>query len=143
MAFRHLRWAYGFVLIAVLFVPFGVYHSMMEPYVAGALWGFLLPVGYVALASGIAVLLYSRLSLLRKLGFDSLLFIIGFFMVLSLLVFPRELFINLLHGTNFGYGWVDIDYSKGNAAVLFLSLASVAVGFSVRVWKVLRHVQKG
>ncbi len=54
LAFTVFRLAYGTLLIAVLFVPFGIYNSMTEPYVSGALWGFMLPVGYVAAASGVA-----------------------------------------------------------------------------------------
>jgi hypothetical protein len=46
--FRLLRLAYGAVLIALPFMLFGVFHTMAEPYVAGALWGSMLPVGYVA-----------------------------------------------------------------------------------------------
>jgi hypothetical protein len=57
------------MLIVVLFIPFGVYHSMTEPYVAVALWGFLLPVGYVAAASGVAVILYPTATLLKGIRF--------------------------------------------------------------------------
>src|SRR3989304_9051460 len=77
LAFTLTRLAYGVMLIAVLFVPFGVYHSMTEPYVAGALWGFLLPVGYIAAASGITVILYPRSTLLKRLGLGYLLMLIG------------------------------------------------------------------
>ncbi len=63
-----LRLAYGALLIAVLFVPFGLYHTMAEPYVSGAIWGFMLPVGYVAAASGITVIFYPRSKLLKKIG---------------------------------------------------------------------------
>jgi hypothetical protein len=62
--------------------------------------------------------------------------LIGFFMLLSLWAFPREIFINLLHGTSFGYGWVDIDYPIGNAAALILSLASIGAGFAVKAGKI-------
>ncbi len=60
MMLRLLRLAYSAMLISVLFLPFGVYHTMVEPYASGVLWGFMLHVGYVAAASGMAVILYSR-----------------------------------------------------------------------------------
>ena len=131
------------MLIAVLFVPFGVYHSMTEPYISGAIFGFMLPVGYIAAASGVAVILYPRLALLKKLGLGYLLILIGLLMLVSLSVFPDELSINLLHGTNFGYGWVDIDYSKGNEAVLILSFIGIGTGFAVKIRQILdRQAQK-
>jgi len=143
MLFRFLLWFYGLVLIAVLFVPFGVYHSLAEPYVSGALFGFLLPVGYVAAASGVLLILYPRLTLLKKLGLGYLLILIGLLMLVSLSVFPDELSINLLHGTNFGHGWVDIDYSKGNEAVLILSFIGIGAGFAVKIKQILaRQAQK-
>jgi hypothetical protein len=127
------------MLVAVLFVPFGVYHSMIEPYVTGFLWGFLLPVGYVALASGIAVIVYPRLTLLKILGFDFLLILIGFFLLLSLLAFPKEFFINLVQGTSFSYGSIDIDFPIGNSTVLLLSLVSVGAGFAVKARKIFEQ----
>ena len=131
LAFTLIRLAYGVMLIAVLFVPFGVYHSRTEPYVAGALWGFLLPVGYIAAASGITVILYPRSTLLRKLRFGYLLMLIGSLMLLSLWAFPSKFFINLIHGTSFSYGWIDIDYAIGNAVVFWLSLLSFMAGIAV------------
>jgi hypothetical protein len=67
--FRYIRWLFGTTLMTVLFIPFGVYHTMTEPYVVGTLWGFMLPIGYVAAASGVAIVLYSRSRLLKKIGF--------------------------------------------------------------------------
>src|SRR3989304_10448360 len=124
LAFTVIRLAYGALLIAVLFVPFGVYHTMAEPYVAGALWGFMLPVGYVAAASGVAVILYPRSTLLKRLGLGYLLMVIGVSLLFSLLLFPRELSISLLHGTNA----IDMDYSIFTGAVFWLSLLNVGTG---------------
>ena len=109
---------------------------MNEPYVSGALWGFMLPVGYVAAASGVAVILYPRSTLLRKLGFGYLLMLIGFFIMFSLWAFPRDLFINLLRGAGFSRGWIDFDYSIGMGAAFWLSLASIGAGLSVKASKV-------
>ena len=131
MALQFLRLAYGAVLIAVLFVPFGLYHTMAEPYVSGALWGFMLPVGYVAAASGVTVILYSRSTLLKRLGFGYLLMVIGVSLLLSLLLFPRELSISLLYGTNM----IDMDYSTFTGAVFWLSLLSIAAGIAIKVTK--------
>jgi hypothetical protein len=123
-----LRLAYGAVLIAVLFVPFGLFNTMAEPYVSGAVWGFMLPVGYVAAASGVTVIFYPQLRLLKRLGFGYLLMIIGVSLLLSLLLFPRELSISLLYGTNV----IDIDYSTFTGASFWLSLLSLAAGIAVK-----------
>jgi len=131
MALQLLRLAYGAVLIAVLFVPLGVYHTMTEPYVAGALWGFMHPIGYVAAASGVAVILYPRLTVLKRLGFGYLLMVIGVSLLLSLWLFPRELSISLLYGTNA----IDMDYSTFTGAVFWLSLLSIAAGIAIKVTK--------
>ena len=130
--FLLLRLAYGAMLITVLFVPFGIYNTMAEPYVSGALWGFMLPVGYVAAASGVAVILYPRLTLLKRLGVGYLLIVIGVSLLLSLLLFPRELSISLLYGTNM----IDTDYSTFTGAVFWLSLLSIAAGIAIKVMKI-------
>ncbi len=98
MALQILRLAYGAVLIVVLFLPFGLYHTMAEPYVSGAVWGFMLPVGYVAAASGVAVIFYPRSKLLRRVGLGYLLIVVGVSLLLSLWLYPKELSISLLHG---------------------------------------------
>jgi hypothetical protein len=63
-----LRLAYSAILISALFLPFCIYHSLTEPYVECALGGFHLAVGYVAAASGVAVTMYEKSVLLRKVG---------------------------------------------------------------------------
>src|SRR3989304_5971097 len=131
LMFKLLRLAYGAMLVAVLFVPFGLYNTMTEPYVSGALWGFMLPVGYVAAASGVTVILYSRSTLLKRLGFGYLLMVIGVSLLLSLLLFPRELSISLLYGTNA----IDMDYSTFTGAVFWLALLSIAAGIAIKVTK--------
>ena len=131
MVLQILRLAYGVVLFAVLFLPFGLYHTMAEPYVSGAVWGFMLPVGYIATASGIAVIFYPRLKLLRRLGLGYLLMVVGVLMLLSLLLYPRELTISLLYGTNM----IDTDYSTFTGAVFWLSLLTVVAGIAIKVTK--------
>ena len=126
MALRILRLAYGAMLIAVLFLPFGLYNTMAEPYVSGVVWGFMIPVGYVAAASGAVVILYPRWKLLRRLGFGYLLMAVGVCLLLSLWLYPRELSVSLLHGTNM----IDLDYSTFTGAVFWLSLLTVAAGIA-------------
>ena len=63
--FKLLRVAYGLLLGTVLFIPFGAYHSRVEPYIIGFLWGYHLPVGYAALVSGLVVILYPKLTALK------------------------------------------------------------------------------
>jgi len=132
MALRILRLAYGAVLIAVLFLPFGLYNTMAEPYASGAVWGWMLPVGYVAAASGIVVILYPRKELLRRLGFGYLLMVVGVLLLLSLWLYPKELSISLLHGTNM----IDTDYSTCTGAVFWLSLLSVASGITIKISRI-------
>ena len=124
-----LRLAYGAVLIAVLFLPFGLYNTMAEPYISGVVWGFMLPVGYIAAVSGVAVIFYPRSRLLRRLGFGCLLIVVGVLLLLSLGLYPRELSINLLHGTNM----IDLDYSTFTGAVFWLSLLSVIAGITIKM----------
>ena len=131
--FKLLRLAYGAVLVAVLFVPFGLYHTMAEPYVSGVLWGFMLPVGYVAAASGVAVILYPRSRLLKRLRFGYLMMVIGVALLLSLLLFPREFSISLLYGTNM----INMDYSTFTGAVFWLSLLSIGAGIATEVTKII------
>jgi hypothetical protein len=100
---------------------------MAEPYVSGALWGFMLPVGYVAAASGIAVILYPRSTLLKKLGFGYLITLIGVFLLISVLMFPRELAINLIYGTSM----IDIDYSIFTGATVWLSVLNIVAGLVI------------
>jgi hypothetical protein len=132
MALRILRLAYGAVLIAVLFLPFGLYNTMAEPYASGAVWGFMLPVGSISAASGVAVIFYPRSKLLRRLGFGYLLMVVGVSLLLSLWLYPRELSISLLHGTNM----IDTDYSTFTGAVFWLSLLSVASGITIKMTRI-------
>ncbi len=127
-----LRLVYGAMLFTVLLLPFGFFNTMAEPYVSGAIWGFMLPVGYVAAVSGILVIFYPRLNLLRRLGFGYLLMVVGISLLLSLLLYPRVLSISLLYGTNM----IDTDYSTFTGAVFWLSLLSVATGIASKVARV-------
>jgi hypothetical protein len=124
--FRFLRLTYGVVLSALLVVPFGVYHSKVEPYVVGSLWGCQLPVGYVGLLLGLLMVFYPRLNILRRFKFSSLMLLAGIALFLSFIFFPKDYSINLLHGTGFSPSQIDVDYQVGNLAVLGLSLLSIA-----------------
>ncbi|HKZ88623.1 MAG TPA: hypothetical protein VJ066_05645, partial [Candidatus Bathyarchaeia archaeon] len=61
-----------------------------------------------------------------------LLIVIGVSLLLSLLLFPRELSISLLYGTNM----IDMDYSTFTGAVFWLSLLSIAAGIAIKVMKI-------
>ena len=131
MAFTFIRLAYGLMLIAVLFVPLGAYHSRVEPYVTGFLWGYELPVGYVALVSGLMVILYPRLTVFKgRLHF--LVVVVGLVLLLSLTLVAKEFSINLIHGASFSSGQIDVDSPVGNVVVWGLSLFSLALGFVLR-----------
>jgi len=121
------------MLFAILFTPFGVYHSRSEPYIIGNLWGYDLPIGYIGLASGLLVILYQKIDFLKKSKFGSIMIIIGIFLLLSFLFSPKDFFINLLNGTSFSAGQIDIDSPVGNSAVWGLSLFSIITGLLLRI----------
>ena len=133
MALKILRLAYGAVLIAVLFLPFGLYNTMSEPYVSGVVWGFMLSIGYIAATSGVAVISYPKWKLLKRLGFSYLLIAVGVSMLLSLWLYPRELSISLLHGTNM----IDTDYSTFTGAVFWLSILSAVAGTAIEITRII------
>ncbi len=133
MHFQGFLQVYGMILIMMLFVPFGVYHSRTEPYTIGYLWGYFLPIGYAGLMSGIIVLLYPKLALVGKLRFGSVMILAGLFLFLTFFFFPEVYSINLLHNTSFDRNQVDVDYPIGNSVVWGLSLSSMIVGLSLNM----------
>jgi hypothetical protein len=136
MRLQLLRLAYGVILVALLITPFGVYHSRVEPYILGSLWGYHLPIGYAGLASGTLVIFWPKLSVSKKLRFGWLMALIGLFLLLSFIFTPKDYFINLIHGTSFESGQIDADYPVGNSIVLGLSLLSIVLGLMVRAYSV-------
>lgn len=136
MILQSLRLVYVLVLIGVLFVPFGAYHSMSEPYIQGYLWGYNLPVGYAGLVSGIVAILFPKLPTVRKLRFGSVMILLGLFLLLSFFFSPKDYFINLLRGTRFDGSQIDIDSPIGNSVVWGLSLFSVASGSLLRTRRI-------
>jgi hypothetical protein len=125
-----VQMTYGVTLGVLLVMPFGVYHSISEPYITGYLWGYDLPIGYVGLLLGILAVLYPKVSHLRSLKFSSLMPIIGPFLLLTLIFSPNYYFINLLHGTSFSSFQIDVDFQLGNSAVVGLSILSIALGLA-------------
>jgi hypothetical protein len=130
-----LRIIYGFVLAAMLFIPFGVYHSLSEPYVIENLWGYNLPIGYVGLMLGLLVVLYQKIEFMKGFKFGSIMLFVGIFLIVSFLFSPREVFINLLHGTSFSSGQIDIDAPVGNSVAWGLSLFSITAGLLLRIMR--------
>ena len=65
-------------------------------YIIGYLWGYHLPVGYAGFIAGIMVVLYSKLALVRKLRFGSIMIVVGLFLFLSFFFWPKVYSINLL-----------------------------------------------
>lgn len=136
MDLQPLRLVYGLVLVAILFTPFGVYHSISEPYIIGSLWGYHLPVGYAGLASGIIAILYPKLALVKNLRFGSFMILIGLFLLLSFFFSPKDYFVNLFHRTSFEGGQIDVDYPAGNSIVWGLSILSIATGSVLRTKRI-------
>ena len=120
MRLHFLRLAYGVTLVFLLVMPFGVYHSRVEPYIMGYLWGYNLPVGYVGLLLGIAAVLYPKLNNRRNSRFSSFMPLIGLLLLLSFFFSPKDYFINLINGTNFSSIQIDVDFAVGNSTVLGL-----------------------
>ena len=117
MHFQPFRLVYGLILVMMLFVPFGVYHSRVEPYIIGSLWGYHLPVGYCGLIFGIIVILYPKLAFVGKLRFGSFMILVGLFLLLSFFFWPKVNSINLLHKTSFDGNQVDVDSPIGNSII--------------------------
>ena len=134
-----LRLAYGLALAAILFAPFGVYHSRVEPYIVGSLWGFHLPVGYFALALGILVIFFPEKILARNYSFGATMVVIGLLLLLSLYLFSKEYSINLMHGTSFSRSQIDIDYPIGNIVTVFLALFSIIAGLAARMSAMIKR----
>jgi hypothetical protein len=128
-----MRLAYGMALIAVLFTPFGVYHSRVEPYIVGSLWGYNLPIGYIGLALGMLMLLFPKTILAKKASLGVALVVTGFFLIGSLYLIPKESFINWINGTNFSGSQIDVDFAIGNAITLFMGLFSIIAGIVARL----------
>ncbi len=133
MLSRLFRLIYGILLAALLFTPFGVYHSTSEPYIQGNLFGYNLPVGYVGVILGILVIASPKLGFLKNRNFGSLMVLIGLLLFVSFAFSPKGFFINLIHGTNFDSFRIDVDYPSGNALAVLLSCISVAVGCALWV----------
>ena len=128
-----LRLLYGLALIAVLFTPFAFYFSRAEPYFMGFLWGYHLPIGYVGLVLGLLVILAPKTILARKYSFGTAMLVTGLVLIISLYLSPPEYFINLIHGTNFSGGAIDVEYPIGYAVTLFVAMFSIIVGLVARI----------
>jgi hypothetical protein len=124
------------MLGGLLVMPFGVYHSISEPYIVGSLWGYQLPIGYVGVLLGILAVLYPKLGKLKTLRFSSFMIVIGVSLLSSFALIPSDYFINLLHGTSFSPSQIDVDFALGNSAVLGLALLSIVFGLVsfIRGW---------
>ena len=129
---KPLRLFCGVVLITLLFIPFGAYHSRSEPFIIGSLWGYYLPIGYIGLLSGLFVIFSSRIPFVKGLRFGSVMIIIGFLLILSFLFSPKDYFINLLNRTSFSGFQIDIDYPIGNSVIGGLALLSITAGLVLR-----------
>jgi len=127
---------YGVMLGGLLVMPFGVYHSISEPYIVGSLWGYQLPIGYVGVLLGILAVLYPKLGKLKTLRFSSLMIVIGVSLLSSFALIPSGYFINLLHGTSFSPSQIDVDFALGNSVVFGLALLSIVFGLGsfIRGW---------
>ncbi|MCW4005344.1 MAG: hypothetical protein NWF04_01900 [Candidatus Bathyarchaeota archaeon] len=127
------RLLYGVMFGALLAVPFGVYHSTVEPYVAGVLWGYSLPVGYVGLALGLAAAFYSRLEKRGGMRFSRFLMLAGLLLLLVFAFAPKDGFVNLVHATSFSAAKIDVDYAVGNWAVMGLATLSIFTGLTAKI----------
>ena len=126
-----LRLVYGMALIALLFTPFAFYFSRAEPYIMGNIWGYQLPIGYVGLALGLLVILSPKIA--RKLNFGTTLIVVGIFLIITAYLSPYDYFVNLINGTNFSGGAIDIEYPIGHIVTVYLALFSILAGLVTRI----------
>jgi len=130
-----LRIFYGLMFCSMLVTPFGVYHSISEPYISGFLWGYNLPIGYAGPLLGLTVVFYPQLKVFRSLKFSSLMLLTGLLLLTTFWASPNTTLINLFHGTNFSATQIDVDAPVGNAAVMGLALLSITLGLASRTKK--------
>ena len=114
-------------------MQYGVYHSFSEASVMGILWGYHLPIGYLGFALGLLVMAYPKTRLTKKLSFPSLMIAIGFLLIFTNILMPKEFFINLIHQSNSNPALIDIDYPVGNLLVWVLTLFSIMAGAMLRI----------
>jgi hypothetical protein len=126
-----IRLSYGCILAVLLFVPFGVYHSTVEPYITGFLFGYNLPVGYVSLLLGAIVIFYPKIAISKRVSLQSFMPLIGLALIVSFLLSPKDAFINLFNGANFSPSQIDVDFPIGNALVWGMSLLSISAGLAI------------
>src|SRR3989304_7859412 len=98
----------------------------------GYIWGYHLPIGYIGIVLGLLVFLSPK-TMVRKLNFGTVMVIIGLFLIISLYLSPAEYFINLIHGTNFPGGAINVEYPIGYTATLFVAMFSIIVGLATRI----------
>jgi hypothetical protein len=125
-----LRLVYGLALIAPLFIPFVFYFSRAEPCVMGNLWGYQLPVGYIGLLLGLLVILAPKNILARRPSFGTAMVVIGLLLIISDFLSPHEYVINVIHGTSFSGGAIDIEYPIGHVVTLYLGLFGIVAGIT-------------
>jgi hypothetical protein len=135
--FQIIHLVYSVLLGALLVMPFGVYHSLTEPYITGYLWGYDLPIGYIGLLLGMMIVFYPKVNPLKSLKFSALMPIIGLFLLVTIIFSPTYYFINLQHGTSFSAAEIDVDFQLGNSAVVIFSFLSVTLGLASGV--ILRY----
>jgi hypothetical protein len=139
MRFQLVRFVYGFMLAGLLVTPFLFYHSRVEPYIMGTLWGYQLPIGYVGLLLGILAIVYPRFTVLKNLRFSTIMAITGLSLLVALAFTPSDYLINLLNGTSFTPSQMDVESSLGILAVVWISILSIAVGL---VWSAILGFRK-
>ncbi len=120
------------VLVAVLFVlvllaPLGAYHCMSDT-ISGTMWGFMVPVGYVAAIAGSLLLLSDKLCLSRFISTPRLLILTGI-SVITVHVAQSQ-FLEIFLGASTGVqGLYDVDfYSTVLSFPSLVSFLAIAVG---------------
>jgi len=139
MRFQFVRYLYGLMLSGLLFTPFMFYHSIAEPYIMGTLWGYQLPIGYVGFLLGILAIAYPRFTVLKNLRFSTIMAVAGLSLLAALIFNPSDYLINLLNGTSFTPGQMDVEASLGSIAVVWISFLSITVAL---VWSAILGFRK-
>ena len=136
MSVNAIRIVLGFGFFSNLVLPFGVYHSYVEPYVTDYLWGYKMPFAWIGFLVGLLLLAYPRTPLVKKLNVGQLLVLGGIILLASLLAMPllTNNILNLWHGTDTN-AW-DVDRETLILWPLILSISSIVTGvvLSRRSW---------
>jgi hypothetical protein len=109
---------FGLLFIASAFIPLGPYHHEGGLDIAGTLWNFMLPTGWLGIVIGVGLLLNGRIGLKNK-RLAYVMFLVSLLLIVVFLLQDADYFLSLWHGVSTNF---DVD------AQWFLAPASAYLG---------------